>query len=576
MHKLIRSLTIFAVLLIPYIALSQTATILPNGMTQYTDASGRPLANGKVYYYIPSTSTFKTTWQDADRSKSNTNPVQLDAAGRALIYGYGTYRQVVHNSLGVPQWDQLTASTGGSSGGGTSVGDALAVGTILPYSGVSAPSGYAFAYGQAVSRSTYATLLTNITISTTSGGCVSASPNIGGFSSTEQVRVGAPIEASCLTPGATVKSIINGTTIEASSNANSTTTTTVRIFPWGNGDGSTTFNAPDLRARVPTGRDNMGGSARVGTTGLSYLGGTLGLPSVFSQANTTRQVLISGSGATYNTPVGTTRITVEMVGGAGGGGAVATNSGAAGTATIFNSIEAAPGAGGAAAGGAGGAGGSGGAGSASLRIAGGSGNGGNTTAANTLSVGGGNSCYGGAAGGRAGSAGTGVAAAANSGSGGSGGAASNTSNGGGGGAGECVLFSITSPAASYTYTVGGGGAGGTAGTQAGGAGGTGLIIVTEEYGVSTPLSAAIGGAGEPENSITNFIIKMESNAGSNVVTDLGGMTGSVACSGGILCSANTISLSASGLSTTKTVRASGGASDCTLIFTNGLLTGGTC
>ncbi len=31
-----------------------------------------------------------------------------------------------------------------------------------------------------------------------------------------------------------------------------------------------------------------------------------------------------------------------------------------------------------------------------------------------------------------------------------------------------------------------------------------------------------------------------------------------------------------GLSVTKTVRAAGGASDCTLIFTNGLLTGGTC
>lgn len=33
---------------------------------------------------------------------------------------------------------------------------------------------------------------------------------------------------------------------------------------------------------------------------------------------------------------------------------------------------------------------------------------------------------------------------------------------------------------------------------------------------------------------------------------------------------------AGGLSVTKTVRASGGAADCTLIFTNGLLTGGTC
>ena len=33
---------------------------------------------------------------------------------------------------------------------------------------------------------------------------------------------------------------------------------------------------------------------------------------------------------------------------------------------------------------------------------------------------------------------------------------------------------------------------------------------------------------------------------------------------------------AAGLSVTKTVRASGGAADCTLIYTFGILTGGTC
>ena len=34
--------------------------------------------------------------------------------------------------------------------------------------------------------------------------------------------------------------------------------------------------------------------------------------------------------------------------------------------------------------------------------------------------------------------------------------------------------------------------------------------------------------------------------------------------------------SSAGLSVTKTVRASGGAADCTLIYTGGILTGGTC
>lgn len=47
---------------------------------------------------------------------------------------------------------------------------------------------------------------------------------------------------------------------------------------YGVGDGSTTFNVPDLRGRVPYGKDNMGGSAaaRITTAGSSVDGTTLG------------------------------------------------------------------------------------------------------------------------------------------------------------------------------------------------------------------------------------------------------------------------------------------------------------
>lgn len=46
----------------------------------------------------------------------------------------------------------------------------------------------------------------------------------------------------------------------------------------GTGDGSTTFNVPDLRGRVPAGKDNMGGSAasRLTTAGSGVDGATLG------------------------------------------------------------------------------------------------------------------------------------------------------------------------------------------------------------------------------------------------------------------------------------------------------------
>jgi hypothetical protein len=54
---------------------------------------------------------------------------------------------------------------------------------------------------------------------------------------------------------------------------------------------------------------------------------------------------------------------------------------------------------------------------------------------------------------------------------------------GGGGEGEYVEITISSPAATYTYSVGAGGAGGTGGTNGGtgGAGGSGYIIVDEYY-----------------------------------------------------------------------------------------------
>ena len=47
---------------------------------------------------------------------------------------------------------------------------------------------------------------------------------------------------------------------------------------YGTGDGSTTFNVPDLRGRFPVGKDNMGGTSanRVTATAADSLGGTSG------------------------------------------------------------------------------------------------------------------------------------------------------------------------------------------------------------------------------------------------------------------------------------------------------------
>jgi hypothetical protein len=88
------------------------ASILPNGKAQFIDQNGVPLVGGKVYFYIPNTSTPSNTWQNPSASILNTNPVILDSRGQALIYGAGQYRQVVQDSLGNTIWDQLTEAPG--------------------------------------------------------------------------------------------------------------------------------------------------------------------------------------------------------------------------------------------------------------------------------------------------------------------------------------------------------------------------------------------------------------------------------------------------------------------------------
>lgn len=84
------------------------AVVLPIGRTQFFDNNGRPLAMGKVWYYVPNTTTDKNTWQDPGKSVLNTNPVELDASGCAFVFGDGDYRMVVKSSTGVQIFDGYT------------------------------------------------------------------------------------------------------------------------------------------------------------------------------------------------------------------------------------------------------------------------------------------------------------------------------------------------------------------------------------------------------------------------------------------------------------------------------------
>jgi len=85
-----------------------TATLLPNAEQQFIDADGKPYAGGQVFHYVPGTTTLKDTYQDPDGTILNTNPLTLDSAGRAIIFGTGAYRQILFDNAMNKIWDRLT------------------------------------------------------------------------------------------------------------------------------------------------------------------------------------------------------------------------------------------------------------------------------------------------------------------------------------------------------------------------------------------------------------------------------------------------------------------------------------
>lgn len=132
-------------------------------------------------------------------------------------------------------------------------------GTIKEYAGHTAPSGYLFPYGQAVSRTTYAALLAAITVSD-SGAKTSGSAVITGLSDTSKMQVGDFASGTGIQAGATISSIDSGSQITLSSTLTASETSAILVSPYGIGDGTTTFNLPDRRGYVAAGWEGMGGT----------------------------------------------------------------------------------------------------------------------------------------------------------------------------------------------------------------------------------------------------------------------------------------------------------------------------
>ena len=134
-----KSWKIWAICALLWAPCALAQSLLPNGQQQFTDANGQPLAGGSVYFYVPATTTPQATYQNSAGTVLNSNPVILNSAGRAIIWGSGLYREVVYDQFGNLVWDQLTFGVGtllgsNSGSGGTASGyQKFPSGTIIEW-----------------------------------------------------------------------------------------------------------------------------------------------------------------------------------------------------------------------------------------------------------------------------------------------------------------------------------------------------------------------------------------------------------------------------------------------------------
>jgi len=124
------------------------------------------------------------------------------------------------------------------------------VGAIIDYAGFVVPEHFYVCDGSAKDRVRdyllFNALTTTETVTLTSG------VNTFTVADSFNYRVGGPVEGTGIPAGTTISNIA-GTTITMSANATATGPSLVRFFAWGDGDGSTTFNVPNLQGFVTAG-----------------------------------------------------------------------------------------------------------------------------------------------------------------------------------------------------------------------------------------------------------------------------------------------------------------------------------
>lgn len=129
--------------------------------------------------------------------------------------------------------------------------------TIAHFARMTPPIGWLIANGSAVSRATYTDLYEAMTFTDDTFDTVFGSVSSCTMDDTSLVRAGFYVEGPGIPVGTTVVSVNSSTSLTISQNpTTSETNSTVRFLPFGHGDGSMTFNLPDLRGEFIRGWDD--------------------------------------------------------------------------------------------------------------------------------------------------------------------------------------------------------------------------------------------------------------------------------------------------------------------------------
>lgn len=148
----------------------------------------------------------------------------------------------------------------GTSFVATGISDALPIGTVTSFAGVTPPAGCLMADGSSYLRTTYPDLFTAIT--TTVVGSGASGQAVITTTDTSKLAVGYQVESAVtgIPFGSTILSIVANTSFTISANLTATlTNATVRAIPHGAVD-ATHFNVPDGSGRSPLGTGTPAGA----------------------------------------------------------------------------------------------------------------------------------------------------------------------------------------------------------------------------------------------------------------------------------------------------------------------------